>query len=420
MWGIIFSTAALCLFAASLVFLMKPALQQIGLLKNRGDQTMFASPVTLGKEEVFKLIYLFLASRVLLFLLGYAILAFGGLQQGFFESLPTVWKHSTDVNQYLGIAEYGYRTVGDPRFQIVFFPMYPAFLGIAGRLVGNYFTAGMLLSNGFLLFAVIGLYKLCLLEGLSKSGGIRAVCFLLFFPASFFYSMPMSESLFLLASIYTFYNARKGDFLSCGIWGMMAALTRNLGLLLLIPAAMEYLSRVNGKQNPGKGIKKSLTGFLPLLMIPLGTFLYLLINKLVTGNWFQFLVYQREHWSQQFGLFTNTVNYITQYMLSYDLKTGLSLWMPQLIAIFGVLLLTLAGIRKLRSSYSAYALAYFFVAIAPTWLLSGPRYLMCTLPIYLVLGMFTENRGVFLAGFALEFVMLIAFTAAFVGGMPIF
>ncbi|MHB1316030.1 MAG: hypothetical protein ACYCX2_11180 [Christensenellales bacterium] len=420
MWEIILSAAALCIFAASLVFLCKPALQQTGFLKSDKRWNTLQQSSSLKKEDLLKLLYVFLASRLFLHLLGYTILALGGLEQGFFESLPRVWKHSTDVNQYLGIAEFGYRTAGDPRFQIVFFPLYPAFLGLIGRLAGNYYAGGMILSNFFLFFAVIELYKLCLLEGYSKGTGMRAVCFLLFSPASFFFSMPMSESLFLLTCIYTLYYARKGDFFACGIWGMMAALTRSLGLLIFIPAFMECLAQLGANGIRSWRTKRFLKQFTPLLMIPLGTFIYLLMNKLITGTWLQFLVYQREHWSQQFGLFTNTVNYITKNMLTYDLAAALCLWMPQLIAIFTILVLTFIGAKKIRPSYTVFSLAYFFVAIAPTWLLSGPRYLMCTVPVYLVLGILTEKKSSFLLCFGIEFLMLIAFTTAFVCGMPIF
>ena len=420
MLGIILSVVALILFVASLIFLFKPALQQIGVLKSEKQCSIVFQERMLDKSIVIKLFWVFLASRIFLYVLGYSVYLMQGYQGGFFESLQSVWKHSTDVNQYLGIAEFGYRTAGDPRFQIVFFPLYPVFLGILGRLIGDYFAAGMVLSNVFLFFAVIGLYKLCALEGFSKAAGFRAACLLLFFPASFFCSTPMSESLFLLTCIYTFYYARKGKFLLCGIWGMMAALTRSLGVLVAIPALMDCFSHLGPNGIRSWNNKRFFKQFLPLLLVPIGTFIYLLINKLVTGNWFQFLVYQKEHWSQQFGFFTNTVRYITDNMLKNETSAALGLWMPQLVMIFIILGLTLYGVRKIRPSYTAFSLAYFFVAIAPTWLLSGPRYLMCTIPIYLILGKATEKKSRFVWCFMIEFIMLIVFTGAFVSGLPIF
>src|SRR5207248_9164658 len=58
-----------------------------------------------------------------------------------------------------------------------------------------------------------------------------------FWPASFFFSAPYSESLFLAISVGMFYAARTGSWrLAAGLCALATA-TRPTGLLLLLPLA---------------------------------------------------------------------------------------------------------------------------------------------------------------------------------------
>ena len=110
------------------------------------------------------------------------------------------------------------------------------------------------------------------------------------------------------------------------------------------------------------------------LLVPLGFAAYCYINWRVSGNPFQFLIYQREHWNQRTGLFFSTAAYQTDYFLrsltSGDWRAALGLWLPNLIACFAALGLLAAAAPKLRASQTAWFLAYYIVAVGATWLLS--------------------------------------------------
>ena len=43
--------------------------------------------------------------------------------------------------------------------------------------------------------------------------------------------------------------------------------------------------------------------------------------------------------------------------------------------------------KNMRASYTAWFIAYYFVAIGATWLLSAPRYLIALLPVPLSVSM---------------------------------
>lgn len=124
--------------------------------------------------------------------------------------------------------------------QLVFFPGYPMAVRLVSILLG-----GQLLLAGFLVsalsFAGAGclLYRLVRLDAPHREA-VRAVSFLCLLPGSFFFAAPMSESFFLLLTVGSYYAARTGWWLLAGLLGGMAALTRSVGLLLLIPLFFEW------------------------------------------------------------------------------------------------------------------------------------------------------------------------------------
>ena len=153
------------------------------------------------------------------------------------------------------------------------------------------------------------------------------------------------------------------------------------------------------------------------LLVPLGFAAYCYINWRVSGNPFQFLIYQREHWNQRTGLFFSTAAYQTDYFLR-SLTTGgwrdaLGLWLPNLIACFAALGLLAAAAPKLRASQTAWFLAYYIVAVGATWLLSAPRYLLVLLPVPLALAQCAQKRTANIALTALSALAALGYLAAF-------
>lgn len=129
--------------------------------------------------------------------------------------------------------------------------------------------------------------------------------------------------------------------------------------------------------------------------MPVGFLCYLRVNYVVSGNAFQFLVYQREHWGQELGWFFQTAGYQTDLLIQKwfeDKEVFFGLWLPNVLWHFAALSLFALGAKKLRPSYAAWFISYFLIAIGTTWLLSGPRYLLAMPVIALLLGLLTQKR----------------------------
>lgn len=367
-----------------------------------------------------------LITRLFLFAVAYAFHAAGGVYEGgIWDTLQACWLKS-DSPSYLGIAENWYVTEGDPRFHIVFFPFYPICIAALNFLTGDSFVSAMLVSSLCAIGAAILVYELAALD-YERETALRAVKFLFLTPAAFFFAAPMTESLFLLCSLACVYLVRRKHYLWGCLFGALAAFTRSLGALLLAFVFVEWLYdllRAKRTETFPAERKTLIRQGLCMLLVPLGLAGYVYINYAVTGDPFKFMQYQREHWSQGFGLFFDTAAYQTEYALSTaaegNLRQLFGLWLPNLVYSFGALGLMAAAAKRLRPSYMAYFLAYFVIAIGATWLLSAPRYLAACFPLALALAALADTRRkdtfftfVSLAG-------LVAYLAMYVNGYPVY
>lgn len=237
-----------------------------------------------------------LALDLVLLLLTWSVRALAGQPETLAQALE-FWR-CTDSRHYLDIARDGYIAAGDPDrvVQLVFLPGYPLVVRAVMRLIPSDICAGLLTSA--LCFAGAGcmIYRLLRLD-LPHRDAVRALRFLALAPGCFFFAAPMSESLFLLLTAAALYLARTRRPILGGLCGAYAAFTRSLGLLLFVPLLWELVHdavqrrRVDARQVVGA------------LLVPLGFAAYCYINWRVSGNPFQFLIYQREHWNQRTGLF---------------------------------------------------------------------------------------------------------------------
>src|SRR3954467_2623401 len=90
--------------------------------------------------------------------------------------------------------------------------------------------------------ALVRFDRLTVLETGDALVARRAVWLLALFPASLFFSAVYTEALFLLLSVGSFYAARQGRWAWAGVLGGAAAMTRNVGVMLLVPLALLYLN----------------------------------------------------------------------------------------------------------------------------------------------------------------------------------
>ena len=293
-----------------------------------------------------------------------------------------------DSYHYLCIAQDWYLSAGsvDRIVQLVFLPGYPILIRLAHFVIPNWTYAALTVSGVCFALAGTVFYRMACLD-LGENGSKRALTALCLLPGAFFFAAPMSESLFLLCCVSCLYLARKGKLLPACLLGAYAAFTRSLGITLLVPLVLE-LVRIRRKIR--------FADCASLLLVPLGFAAYLLINQQVAGNPFQFLIYQSEHWHQNLGLFFSTAAYQTNYAigsLQNKPHNFWGLWLPNLIASLGALILMILAGKKLRGSWMVWFVPYYFIAIGATWLLSAPRYLLVFFPLSEAVSVLTEKKG---------------------------
>lgn len=183
-----------------------------------------------------------------------------------------------DTGFYLSIAEEGYKYRGVQFPSVAFFPLLPLAIRAVAALVGDTMVAGLLIANLALLGATMLLYRLADAEW-GAAVAERAIWYLLIFPASFFGSAIYSESLFLLTAIGALYLARRGYWESAGLLGLLAALSRLVGLIVAPMLLAEWwMQRRRGER------RAPLAALLAPAAVPIGTAAYMLYLQRMFGD----------------------------------------------------------------------------------------------------------------------------------------
>ena len=300
-----------------------------------------------------------------------------------------LWK-KWDAWHYINLAELGYHgyTEEGQHLFVVFFPLYPWLVRLVSSITGNTMVAG--LSVSFLCYAggCVYFYRLVAWD-YGRPAARRALLFLSVFPYAFFFGGVMTESLFFLTTAGALWYIRRHKWLPAGMFGMLAAMTRMHGLLLIGAAAAELV------ENMGQLDWKVILRRLPTLLLPaLGTLVYLWLNASVTGDPFGF-VQMQEHWSQGFCWISDTLWYVLQNAISFHTpEVRYEIWIPTILLFplfFGLLV---GACRRFRSMYTLYGFVYLILNYSLSWLLSAGRYLSCALPFFLFAAVWTEKRPV--------------------------
>ena len=200
-------------------------------------------------------IIVFLFSVVIIYMFNDNINSFGDILEQYMK-----W----DANNYVRIATggYTYYTEGENFTTLAFFPLYPWLMRIVNIIFRDLRVSGLLTSFALYSGACCFLYKLFSID-YSKSVAVRAIVYMSVFPHALFFGTLMNESMLLFTSAATLYYIRKHKWYLVGIWGAAAALSRMLGILLAIPAAVEWLEHYKIFEKLKKqGYKNSMATFL--------------------------------------------------------------------------------------------------------------------------------------------------------------
>lgn len=306
-----------------------------------------------------------------------------------------------DVNLYLNLSERGYDqhafgTNPDGSSQYAFFPLFPALLWLIGKVGLDKLWVATLLANLFFLFALIVLYKLTRRLNYDDSAAGRAVFYLAAFPVSYFSSLPITEALFLLLTVSSFYAAVNGKWLLAGGTGALASATRLNGVFLLPTLLLLCWQR----REPWS--KRQILG---LCLIPAGLFAYMLFSWRWTGNLLAFAD-AGYLWGRRPTFFLNPL--LDYFRKPYEIALP---WNFILLNVAAALLAFACGYLLLRQrqwALAAYTLLTVLLPLSSSSVLSIARYTSVCFPVFIALSVTGRSarmdraiRAIFIAGLGL-------------------
>lgn len=319
--------------------------------------------------------------------------------------LLSMW-YQWDANWYMSIIVDGYQWIPGDQSNVAFFPLYPMAARGVGWLLGrDYLLGGLVLSSAFMVGGMAFLYRL-VRDEYGDDMARRSVWLLAIFPTSTFFTTLYTESLFLMTSIAAFYYARRGSWALCGVWGMLASLTRVTGMLLLLPLAWEYLSQ------KGFSLKKVRPAVLWLALVPAGLFLYMGYLYIDFSEPLAFAETQAAGWGHEFKLPWGSFGHDISFLLDQS-----ELWVIyELAATAFLIALIVAGVRKLPGSYTFYMIMSLLLPLTGGTTKSMSRYLLVVFPLFILMALYTKRRGMMIAVSAVSILLLGMSTVAFVTG----
>lgn len=293
------------------------------------------------------------------------------------NTLLSVWQRF-DANWYLAIAERGYGTlVGDVHFP----PLYPILIRFLGGWIGQNWLAALLISNFALLVAFIVLYQF-ISELWEARIARRVIVLLLIFPTAFFFFAGYSESLFLLWTVLALRAIQRRVWLWAGFWIFCATLTRLQGVALLVPFGYALWQARPFDQKIAQG--------LALILSVFAVALYLFIRAVVGDASVIPLAESELH--ARLALPWENYWYAIQTLISGKfIFVDVLNWFITTLCI----VVLLVGWYELPILLRLYAIASLIVLTAryveTQPLNSMSRYVLTIFPIFILLGIWSEN-----------------------------
>lgn len=308
-----------------------------------------------------------------------------------------------DAQHYLAIATVGYHGK-----DVAFFPLYPFLINRLGGMIGDHFIAGVVISNLAFFVALAYLYALTKLEFGDHETAYHAIFYIAIFPTAIFFSAVYSESLFLALTVASVYYARRGNFITAGIIGALASLTRVEGVLLVLPIAYEVWRA--WRERRGTTLAR---GILGLALVPSGIalfmgYLYALVGdplyfQKVQANW-------NRHLAPPWVSVSNTIHELASAPIASSTSINHLLELAFTISFVGLLV---AAFRQLRPSYAWYFAASLLVPMSTASLMSMPRFDLVVFPAFMLLAVHGRRPVVNSAIVSLSLTLLGVFTVFF-------
>ncbi len=353
----------------------------------------------------------------------------------------TLWARF-DATYYARLARDGYSA--HVPYRAAFFPLQPMLTAVVRPLIGgNIYLASIIVSNLAFLVALFGMAALLapplgharspwtawsatLREerrargerenalsatalAHAREGGAalaasdaaqvalaqRAMLYLALYPMALFLFAGYADSLFLALAIWCLVALRRKAWLAAGLLGLLATMTRQMGLFLALPFAYDYLTAIRWRP---RAIR---FGAAAILLIPTGLLLFMAWLWHSMGDPLAFL-HAEKYWGHSFMLPWSTIasaipailheNYLPLlYKDALDLMMVVVFLALIIIGAFGVF-----GAQRQRLGDTAYSAAIWLLAIcypAVGWALqSDARYMLLAIPCFVTLAQLGRRR----------------------------
>lgn len=305
-----------------------------------------------------------------------------------------------DVGWYGNVATTGYRFGESGPSNIAFFPLFPILLRGLQALGLDVAAAGLLVAHVCFAGALWLFFKLVLHETGRREIAERAAALLAFSPAAVWFSLGLTESLYLLLTLALATAALRKRWFVMFVVGVLAGLTRPNGLILAVPALALAWHALRSAMREKKW--RTVAGLSAVVSGPvIGLGIFLVYLRIRFGSWSCFQEVNSAQWHngvsftwQTFAqripgvglrLFDSPVAYVEHVAWSWTgvialgLIAAIALWEYRAKAWHGALL----------AAFFAFH-AFLYQGITPV----GPiaRYASVVPAMYVGLALFAEDR----------------------------
>ena len=182
-----------------------------------------------------------------------------------------------DVAWYVQIVTHGYQANDGTA---IFHPLYPVLAAGLSVFGLNPLLSLFVVGSAAGIAGTYWFQKLAALDFSIEEARTSLILFF-FWPVSFVLFIPYTEALFLLCSILCVYTARQKKWWLSGLLGALAVLTRQQGILLVIPLAWELW------EASGKNFRQALNRMVDwcaLGLIPLGNLSWIFYRSMILND----------------------------------------------------------------------------------------------------------------------------------------
>ena len=313
-----------------------------------------------------------------------------------------------DGSWYATIARHGYQ---DPQ-SAAFLPAYSYLLRAASAVTGSVAVAGVLVSLVCAAIAMVIVYRMTAARFREQTAA-WTVAFISLCPASLYFGVVYSESLLLLLVVGSLSLAERRMWVGACVVGALAALTRNIGVLVCLPLLFVYAEQRGWSWKRVHFMWPDDARLAWLAVVPAGLALYMAKLWSRFGDPFAFLTVQ-DAWGRSLtlppltvwravGQFGHAVHSTVQHWpvtRAWMGPGGDGQWMYAMVllpfvAFVAAVTVLAASWRRLPAAYNVWALVVVLVPLfSPARnqaLLSYPRFLLVGFPLFIGAALLTAR-----------------------------